>query len=130
VSAIAKRLVLGVAATAQPDDGASAESEEVAVDVGDDEVAFDADGTVRIDRDFRWHLYLNPNNKLRSILTGSARQGGMARRGAPIMINMVRPERRVVLADERSVRVAPERPVAGPSLKERSDRPERGIESL
>jgi hypothetical protein len=69
VGAIAKGFVFGVAATAQADDGTSAKPEGIAVYVGDNEVAFDPNGTVGGDRNFRWHLYLNPNNKFRSILT-------------------------------------------------------------
>jgi hypothetical protein len=79
-----------VAATAQADDGTSAKSEGVAVDVGDDEIAFDADGAVGVDGNFRWHLSLNPNNKWRSILTGAARPRRIQMRCAPIMNSMVR----------------------------------------
>jgi hypothetical protein len=46
-----------VAAAAQADHGPTAESERVAVDIGDDVIAFDPDGTVGVDGNFRWHLY-------------------------------------------------------------------------
>jgi hypothetical protein len=57
MSPVAKGLVFGEAAAAQADDGASAKSEGVTVDIGDGEVAFDADGAVGVDGNFRWHLY-------------------------------------------------------------------------
>src|SRR5277367_618700 len=67
VGAVAKGLVFGVAAAAQTDNGTSAEAEGIAVDIGDDEVAFDADGAVGVDGNFRWHCVF-------SMLTNAARR--------------------------------------------------------
>ncbi len=53
VATIAKRLVRGVAATAQGDDGAAAEAEFLAFGVMNAEVAFDANRSVVVDCDFR-----------------------------------------------------------------------------
>jgi hypothetical protein len=86
---VAKRFVFGVAATAQADGGAAAESEGITVDIGDDVVAFDADGAVGVDGYFCWHLSLNANNKFRSILTRHA-PGRIFMRSVPIMSNMAR----------------------------------------
>ena len=49
---IAKWLVLGVAAAAQADCGASGKSEGFALRVQDFEVAFDSDIAIIVDRDF------------------------------------------------------------------------------
>ena len=49
---IAKWLVLGVAAAAQADCGASSKSERFALRVQDFEVAFDTDIAIIVDRDF------------------------------------------------------------------------------
>ncbi len=57
VSPVAEGFIFGVAAAAQADDRASAESEGLAVHIGDLKFSFNADGTIGIDGDFSWHLY-------------------------------------------------------------------------
>jgi hypothetical protein len=57
MGSVAEGFVFGKAATAQPDDGTAAKPEGVAVGIGDNVVAFDADGSVGVDGNFRWHVY-------------------------------------------------------------------------
>ena len=81
-----------MAAAAQADDGTAAESEGVAVDIGDGEVALDTDGTVGVDGNFRWHISLDANNKCRSMdkLKHVPPMRSIPTRRAPIISNMVR----------------------------------------
>jgi hypothetical protein len=52
---VAKRLIFGVAAAAQTDHGSPGKSKLLAVGVLNRELAFQADGSVIEDRNFRWH---------------------------------------------------------------------------
>jgi hypothetical protein len=58
VGAIAEGFILGVAAAAQADDGATAQSERFALHIGNGVFAFDPDGAVGVDGNFRWHFII------------------------------------------------------------------------
>src|SRR5512146_2749984 len=78
---VAKRLVGGMAAAAQADAGASAETEKLALRVADFEVAFHPDGPVGIDDDFRWHS-LDPSKDCPdAIINPNARPADIRDRG-------------------------------------------------